>query len=235
MASKLFEPSLSLLGVLKWIALLFFFTLLVDLTVAFFAGSKHLKDVLEQDLGRIAQFDRNGAAYDRAVGTANTLYRWVYVDSGIDAVAQGYAHRDPFDPEREDGRTKTTKAAQIPDHILARLYAIGWPAIQSAMLGLQLYGVRLGVAASLLPLIALVLTTVAFDGYGARLVRRWRVGRESSHRYNLSKATVHTGIIGFSVYLMLPVSLDPRAILFPAIALWGVLTWQMFAYYKKYL
>src|SRR5208283_1861857 len=102
-------------------------------------------------------------------------------------------------------------------------------------LGLQLYGMRLGVAVAALWLLILAFIAASVDGYAYRLVRRYRVGRESADRYNFAKAWVHLGIVGFSVYLMLPVSVDPRLVLFPGIAFAAICTREMFAFYKKYI
>lgn len=231
------EPRLpGFLGTLKWLIYLFFITLLVDLTVAFFAGTTHLQSVLRSDLQYISDIDAKHAVdqYNRSVRVANSLYGWAFVATGIDAVGKRYARPEEFDPNARDGRTAAQKSRQIDDHILAKFYVMSWPAIESAMLGLQIYGVRLGVVFSLLPLALLFLIGAAIDGYVVREVRRYRAARESSDRHNIAVAGIYISLLLTGVYLMIPVSIDPRLVLFPAIAINAWFVWCAVAYFKKY-
>lgn len=237
MAGKATDPRLpGFLGTVKWFVWLFLLTLVVDLCVAFFAGTTHLHKVLRSDLAIIDQLDRDGAQYNRSIATANTLYRWLFVDSGIHAVGERYARPEQHDPLSPDNRrTAAGKAQQIDDHILSRFYVMSWPVIETAMLGLQLYGVRLGVVFSVIPMALVFFIGALVDGYVVRMIRRYRAARESSDRHNLAVAGIYLSILLTGIYLMLPVSIDPRLILLPAIAINAWFIWCAVAYFKKYL
>ncbi|TAG49810.1 MAG: DUF4400 domain-containing protein [Betaproteobacteria bacterium] len=216
---------------------MFVLTLIVDLTVAFFAGTTHLQAVLRSDLAYISNIDAKHSddQYNRSIRTANTLYRWVFVASGVDAVGQRYSRPEQFDPHAADGKSSAQKARQVDDHILAKFYVMSWPAIESAMLGLQIYGVRLGVVFSMVPLAILLFLGAAVDGYVVREIRKHQAARESSDRHNIAIAGIYISILLTGVYLMIPVSVDPRWVLFPAIAINAWLIWCAVAYFKKYL
>lgn len=237
MAGKSTDPRLpGFLGTLKWFVFLFVITLLVDLCVAFFAGTTHLHSVLRNDIALIDRLDSTSTQYNRSITTANTLYRWIFVNSGIDAVGQRYSRPEEFDPYAPNNRrTAAQKAQQVDDHILARFYVMSWPVIETAMLGLQLYGVRLGVVLSLVPMALVFFVGALIDGYVVRMVRRYRAARESSDRHNLAVAGIYLSILLTGIYLMLPVSIDPRLILLPAIAINAWFIWCAVAYFKKYL
>ncbi len=223
------------LGTLKWLIYLFFLTLVIDLAVAFLAGTTHLQRVLREDLARIERLDFEARTdqYDRSIRTANTLYRWVFVGSGIDAVGRRYFDPTRFDPERTHA-SKYEKARQVDDHILARFYVMSWPMIESAMLGLQIYGVRLGLVLSLMPAAILLFMLAAIDGWVIRHVRRYRAARESSDRHNIAIAGLYVSLLVIGVYLALPLSLDPRLVLLPGLLLNAFFVWLAVAYFKKY-
>jgi integrating conjugative element membrane protein (TIGR03747 family) len=215
---------------------MFVLTLIVDLTVAFLAGTTHLQSVLRSDLAYISNIDskHSNDQYNRSIRVANTLYRWVFVATGVDAVGQRYSQPEQFDPDVPSGKSAAQKARLIDDHILSKFYVMSWPAIESAMLGLQIYGVRLGVVFSMFPLAILFFLGAAIDGYVVREIRRHQAARESSDRHNIAVAGIYVSVLLTGVYLMVPVSVDPRLVLFPAIAINAWLIWCAVAYFKKY-
>ena len=127
-------------------------------------------------------------------------------------------------------------ALSIPDTIARNTYIANREAIEVAMIGTQLFGVRLATLVLALPLLVLVYCVALTDGLTQRAIRRACGGRESASLYHRAK---HLQVVllamGGAVSLLLPVSIDPRWIWVPGIAVLAILARLQWSYYKKHL
>jgi integrating conjugative element membrane protein (TIGR03747 family) len=96
--------------------------------------------------------------------------------------------------------------------------------------------VRLTILALAAPLFLLVMLTGFVDGLMRRDLRKFGAGRESSFVYHRAKrAVTPLLVVPWIIYLSLPFSLNPLAILIPCAAMLGVTTAITAATFKKYL
>lgn len=108
--------------------------------------------------------------------------------------------------------------------------------LETLRLALWLVALRLGVLLLALPAFVLAAGVGLVDGLAQRYLRRAGVARESSFLYHRAKhVSIAVILITCLVYLALPVSLEPRAILLPAAVASGLALRMTAAYFKKYL
>jgi integrating conjugative element membrane protein (TIGR03747 family) len=185
-------------------------------------GIAHLKDILAADLARgidLAEFQ--GWVPGMITGAANCLYGLVFGVTGIHDMGLRFARG---------------AALSIPDTIVRDTYLARHEAIEVAMVGTQLLGVRLATLVMMVPLLGLVYLAAAADGLTQRAIRRACGGRESASLYHRAKhLQVMLVALGGAVTLVLPVSMDPRLIWVPGALLVGVLARLQWACYKKHL
>ena len=222
-------PNKGLLWTIKWLLILTVCTLLVDLyftaTVWSPNGLDKMQELLDYDLARagdhaslIGDGQKSGHF---AAATANKLYEWVFVDSGLHDMGVQFA---------------SPEAVNAPGTTLRNLWITWDLQIRTAMLGLQLFGVRLGVLLLSLPLFLVAIVIAMSDGWAARYIRTACGGRESSFLYHHCKhAMFLTFIAMWGVYLCLPLSMDPKWVLPPFAVTFGVAMRFMFAWFKKYV
>ena len=153
--------------------------------------------------------------------TANVLYEGIFGITGIHDMGSRFA----------DGA-----ALSIPDTIMRNTYVANFQAIQVAMIGTQLFGVRLAVLIAFWPLLFLTYAAAMADGLVERSIRRAGGGNESANIYHRAKyfQVALLASIG-ALCLLLPASVDFRAILLPGAMLLVLLTRYQWAYYKKHL
>ena len=185
-------------------------------------GLVRLKGVLEADLAWTASL---GGWHNQlpsfAVTAANFLYEVVFKLTGIHDMGSRFAVGVPL---------------SIPDTIARNTYLANYEAIQVAMTGIQLFGVRFAVLLASLPLFGLVYVVAMADGLAQRAIRRARGGHESSTIYHRAKYFQVSLIATIAALcLLLPVSIDPRWILLPGIAVLALLAGLQWVYYKKHL
>jgi integrating conjugative element membrane protein (TIGR03747 family) len=124
----------------------------------------------------------------------------------------------------------------IPDTIVRNAYVANFEAIRVAMIGTQLFGVRLATLVTALPLLAVAYGAASVDGLAVRAIRRARGGRESASLYHRAKhLQVIVLVTSVAIGLLLPLSMDPWHIWVPAAVLVAVLAHLQWAYYKKHL
>ncbi len=185
-------------------------------------GIDRLKFILGTDLARaLALAQLQGVSPDVVTGTANLLYWLVFKLTGIHDMGIRFA----------DGM-----ALSIPDTIVRNTYIGNREAIEVAMVGTQLLGVRLATIFLVGPAILLLYVVAAADGLTQRAIRRACGGRESASIYHRAKH-LQLVLIAMSgaVCLLLPVSIDPRLVLWPAAVAAAILTRMQWAFYKKHL
>lgn len=185
-------------------------------------GIERLRNILAVDLARgIDLAARQGGAPGTITGTANFLYGVVFRATGIHDMGLRFAEG---------------AALSIPDTIVRNSYIANRDAIEVAMIGTQLLGVRLATLALMLPLFILIYVVAAADGLTQRAIRRASGGRESASLYHRAKhlqvAVAGTGVLAVLVW---PAPLDWLLIGMSLAALIGVLARMQWAYYKKHL
>ena len=190
-SGALFAPLRWVFYVLMLLLALIFAAWIVDWVFVFRIwpdGLARLQAILTEDLARTARLGSEYCVVTQfALRTANVLYEAVFGITGIHDMGSRFA----------DGA-----ALSIPDTIVRNIYVANYQAIQLAMIGTQLFGVRLAVLIAFSPLLVLVYVAAMTDGLVQRSIRRAGGGNESANIYHRA--------IYFQVALMTSIS-----------ALWG--------------
>lgn len=185
-------------------------------------GLERLQSILDEDLARAMRLWDSHSEFPRfAAATANFLYAMLFKVTGIHDMGARFAEG---------------AALSIPDTVVRNTYIANFEAIQVAMVGTQLFGIRLATLLMATPMLALAYLVALVDGLVQRAVRRASGGRESASLYHRAK---HLQLIllvmtGAGCHL-LPMSLDPRYIWLPAAVVVAVLARTQWSYYKKHL
>lgn len=185
-------------------------------------GIDRLKGILAEDLARARDLTQwQGGAPGAVTGTANFLYGLVFRVSGIHDMGMRFAEG---------------AALSIPDTIVRNIYLVNIEAIEVAMTGTQLLGVRLATLALLAPILVLIYIVAGADGLTQRAIRRASGGRESASLYHRAKhlqvAVLTMGALGL---LLWPSSFDLLLIGVPLVAAVGSFARLQWSYYKKHL
>ncbi len=185
-------------------------------------GMQHLKVILSEDLARITDMGGfKGDAAPFAVDTAGLLDAALFGWTGIHDMGS---------------RFSDNAALSIPDTIVRNTYVSNYELIHVAMIGTRLFGVRLALLLTAVPLVVFGYAVAMTDGLAGRAIRRARGGHESSTIYHRAKYLQLSLLsTAAALLLLLPVSVDPRSILMPAIAAMAVLARWQWVYYKKHL
>lgn len=185
-------------------------------------GVERLKSTMAADLARALELAEWQSGVPSAVtGAANFLYGLVFGVTGIHDMGLRFAQG---------------AALSIPDTIVRTTYLANIDAIEVAMIGTQLLGVRLATLGMMMPLLVLVYLVAAADGLTQRAIRRACGGRESASLYHRAKhLQVMLLAMGGVLTLIQPVSIDPRLIWMPGALLMGILARLQWACYKKHL
>ena len=178
--------------------------------------------MLADDLGHgVMLAARQGHAAGEITGPANFLYGLVFEATGIHDMGLHFA----------DGA-----ALSIPDTVVRRSYLANREAIETAMVGTQLLGVRFATLMRFLPLLLLLYLVGTVDGLTERAIRRSCGGRESASLYHRAKylQLVMLGLGGLTL-LVWPerVVWDLHAGLIVVVT--GGLARLQWAFYKKHL
>lgn len=185
-------------------------------------GVARLKSILSEDMARTASSSSWHAQLPQfSVGTANFLYEVVFKLTGIHDMGLRFAE---------------TASLSIPDTVARNTYLANYETIQVAMTGIQLFGVRLAVLLTSLPLFGLVYAVAMADGLAQRAIRRAGGGHESSSIYHRAKYLQISLLSTITALcLLLPVSVNPRWILLPGVTVLALLVRLQWFYYKKHL
>jgi integrating conjugative element membrane protein (TIGR03747 family) len=185
-------------------------------------GVERLKGVLADELARGADLAmRQGGAEGTIVGTANFLYGLVFRATGIHDMGLRFAEG---------------AALSIPDTVVRRVYIANRDAIEVAMIGTQLLGVRLATLALMLPLLLLISVVAIADGLTQRAIRRASGGRESASLYHRAKhlqvAVTGTAVL---VFLLWPAPVEWLLVGLLLASVVSLLARMQWAYYRKHL
>jgi integrating conjugative element membrane protein (TIGR03747 family) len=185
-------------------------------------GVARLQRILDQDLARTTHIECWCNDLPKfAARAANFLYASLFQATGIHDMGTRFAD---------------AAALSIPDTIVRNTYIANFEAIQVAMVGTQLFGVRMATLIITLPQLALVYGVALTDGLVQRAIRRAGGGHESASLYHRAKhLQVALTAIGLLIALLWPAFLDLRWIGVALIPALGILARLQWAYYKKHL
>lgn len=207
---------------LKWFVLIALLVLIVDLFCVFVLwspeGMQHLQNVLTQEIAllRLQQSDINFLA-----GVISSSYDLVFVSSGIDGMMR---HAASLPPDNVSQQT----AIDFSDTLR--------PVIETAMAGLQLFALRIGVLLLTLPFLALITLAAAADGFLGWYLRRTGGERESGFIYHRAKRSLAWSFLTlWVVYLIPPTPMDPTYLIPPFLLAAGIATRLHLAFFKKFL
>lgn len=211
-----------LLWHVKWFVIIALLVLIIDLFCVFVLwspdGVSRLEQVLHQELEFLGLPQ---AKVDFLIGVATSLYDTVFVSTGIDGMMR---HATSLTPSATGNSTEIEFVETLR------------PAIETAMIGLQLFALRLGVLLLTSPFFAVVVLGAVSDGFLGWYLRRTGGERESGFIYHRAKRGLAWSIVGlWVVYLLPPVAMDPRYILPPFLLIAGIAIRLQVAFFKKFL
>jgi integrating conjugative element membrane protein (TIGR03747 family) len=224
-AGALFAPLKWFFGALLVLLALILAAWIIDWVFVFRVwpdGLERLQSLVDEDLAHAVRlWDSYGEFPRFAAATANFLYAILFKVTGIHDMGARFA---------------VGVALSIPDTVVRDTYIANFEAIQVAMVGTQLFGVRLAALAMAMPMFALDYCVASVDGLAQRAVRRACGGRESASLYHRAKYLQVVVLVGgAAASLLLPISIDPHWILLPLGFLLAILARVQWVFYKKHL
>jgi len=185
-------------------------------------GLDRLRSVLAEDLGHgVMLAARQGRGAGEITGPANFLYGVVFEATGIHDMGLRFS----------DGA-----ALSIPDTVVRRSYLANREAIETAMVGTQLLGVRFATLMRFLPLLLLLYAVGTADGLTERAIRRSCGGRESASLYHRAKY-LQMAVLGLGgvTLVIWPGAVAWELCVGVILVVAGGLARQQWAFYKKHL
>ena len=185
-------------------------------------GVDRLRSLLAADLAHgIALAAQQGREASEITGPANLLYGMVFEATGIHDMGLRFAD---------------ASALSIPDTVVRRSYLANREAIETAMVGTQLLGVRFAMLMRFLPLLLLLYAVSTVDGLTERAIRRSCGGRESASLYHRAKY-LQMAVLGLGGVALL---------VWPGLVAWELCAWLIalatgalarvqWTFYKKHL
>ncbi len=111
-----------------------------------------------------------------------------------------------------------------------------WPLLQGAMIGFQVFMIRLSVIVLFMPFILLTIIVSISDGFLGWYLRRTSGARESGFIYHRSRFFLTWGISSLCfLYLVPPFAINPTVIFIPLITISAACTRLSVQYFKKYV
>jgi Domain of unknown function (DUF4400) len=181
-----------------------------------------LRDLLIRELvaGTVLA-GRQGASVAMVTAPANGLYALVFETTGLHEMAQRFARGGSL---------------SIPDTVVRSTWVARHEAIEVAMLGTQLLGLRAGILARFLPLLVLLYAVGAAEGLSQRAIRRAQAARESASLYHRAKyGQVVVLALGGAVVLVWPSPVAWGLYAVVGAVVVGVLAAWQWAFYKKHV
>lgn len=228
----LLSCSLTLLAQgIQWLLLSMLFSILIEWIGMVLwwpdEGLDHSRQMLAAELGYLsADFSRSLVTEEPAQFTAaiaNRAYHGLFEVTRIADVIDWAS-----DPSAVQGSTAAS-----------RLHAFIYPVTEYALAAMQItqvFAVRLAILLLALPLFGMFALIAIVDGLVQRDLRRWRGGRESSFVYHWAKrAALPLLVLTWVVYLALPFSLHPSAVILPFASLFALSIAVTASRFKKYL
>jgi len=211
-----------LLWLIKWLVLISLLVLIVDIFCVFVLWSPdglwHLKNVLHQEIALLGVSQSDITFLAEVI---QSFYSTVFVSSGIDGMMHYSSNLPPTDqaPQTALDFTETLR-----------------PVIETAMVGLQLFALRIGVLILALPFLMLVIVAAIADGFMGWFLRRTGGERESGFIYHRAKrGLAWSFLLLWFIYLVPPIPLDPKYLIPPFLLAVGITTRLHMAFFKKFL
>lgn len=210
-----------LLWLLIWFVIITLLVLMIDLFYVLVLwspnGVEHLQTVLQQEA---ALLSLSPEQMGFLVDITHRFYNAVFVSTGIDG-----ALRNAYLPPQNENSAN-----------MQEFYNTFRPLIETAMIGLQLYALRLGVLLLSLPFLIIITTAAVMDGVLGWYLRRTSGDRESGFIYHRAKRGLGWSyVLLWMVYLLPPVPIDPNHLIPPFLLVAAICTRLQVAYFKKFL
>lgn len=200
---------------LRWIAALCALVLVIDLLFVVFIwedGAHHLAELIATER-HLLGLDSHSSAGRFVDATVIVAYDWVFLKTGL-------------------GEWLATQRSGL----LAALIDGLWVLVETAVLGLQLFSLRVAVLVLSMPLFVVVGATAVVDGLYSWLMRRTQGARESGFIYHRAKRAVPAFLVlVWAVYLIPPIPMDPRWIMPPFIMAFAIALRLRVTFFKKHL
>ena len=211
-----------LLWLLKWFCLIALLVLVVDLFCVFVLwspdGMWRLESVLHEEVALLGLPPSDTAFL---IKMTRSFYDTAFVSTGIDGMMRHAASLPPADESRPSALDFTETLR---------------PAIETAMIGLQLFALRIGVLILTLPFLVLVTLAAMTDGFVGWFLRRTGGERESGFIYHRAKrGLAWSFLLLWAIYLIPPVPMDPKYLVPPFLLAAGITTRLHVSFFKKYL
>ncbi len=210
-----------LLWLVKWFVIITLLVLVIDIICVFVLWSPNGVEQLQATLQReAALLNLSPEHLGFLADMTHRFYNAVFVSSGIDG-AMGNAYL-------------TTPSEKTKN--MHEFYGTFRPLIETAMIGLQLYALRIGVLILSLPFLVIITAAAVMDGLLGWFLRRTSGDRESGFIYHRAKRCLGWSYVLFWVlYLLPPTPIDPNYLIPPFLVVAGVTTRLQVAYFKKFL
>jgi len=181
-----------------------------------------LRDLLANEIAAgTALATRQGASVAAVTDPANGLYALVFEATGLHEMGQRFAQ---------------VGSLSIPDTFVRSTWIARHELIEVAMLGTQLLGLRAGILARFLPLLALLYAVGAAEGFSQRAIRRAQAARESASLYHRAKyGQVVVLALGGAMMFVLPAPVAWGLCAAVGAVLVGMLAVGQWTYYKKHI
>ncbi len=211
---------------LKWFAIVALVVFATDMLYVFWPypdgsrGVEPLHRTVIQEAELVYRLGNDDSvAVIRAI--VDGFYHLCFVWTGIDGMMVRFADPSPLSES---------------DEAMRRFFLANWEFLETAVYGLQLFSMRLGVLLLAMPLFLITAIGAIADGLVTWYRRRTSADRESGFIYHRTKRGLALALLAlWVVYLLPPVVLDPRYVLPPFLLFFGVTVRFVAAYFKKYL
>ena len=210
-----------LLWLIQWFVIITLLVLVIDIFCVFVLwspnGIEHLQTVLQQEA---ALLNLSPEYMGFLIDITHRFYNAVFVSTGIDGAMRNAYLAAPSE------QTKNMR----------EFYDTFRPLIETAMIGLQLYALRLGVLLLSLPFQVVITVAAMMDGILGWYLRRTSGDRESGFIYHRAKRGLGWSyVLLWALYLLPPVPIDPNHLIPPFLLIAVISTRLQVAYFKKYL
>ena len=207
---------------LKWFVFIALLVLVIDLFCVFVLwspdGVPRLKQILHREM-TLLELPQPEA--DFVIGIATTVYNTVFVTTGIDGMMRHAASPPP-----------STSGQSTEIEFVETLR----PTIETAMIGLQLFALRLGVILLALPFLVIVILAAVTDGFLGWYLRRTGGERESGFIYHRAKRVLACSfLLLWAIYLIPPVPMNPTYLIPSFLLVAGLAVRLQVAFFKKFL
>lgn len=210
-----------LLWLLMWIAIITLLVLLIDIFCVFVLwspnGVEQLQSVLLQEMALLSLSPEHKLYL---IEFSQNFYQAAFVSTGIDGAMSSAYHLPPNEQTAN----------------MLEFYDTFRPLVETAMIGLQLYALRLGVLLLSLPFLLIVTAAAFTDGLLGWYLRRTSGDRESGFIYHRAKRGHGWAyVLLCAAYLLPPVPTDPILHIALFLGVVGVACYLQVVYFKKFL